>query len=116
MNIQIREYKDSDIQEMNRIWNRVVDDGVAFPQEDDLTEETGRGFFAGQTYTAVAEDTDTGKVLGLYILHPNNVGRCGHICNASYAVDADVTAASDFISCIQIMSDAAVISAMSAMR
>lgn len=89
MNIQIREYKDSDIQEMNRIWNRVVDDGVAFPQEDDLTEETGRGFFAGQTYTAVAEDTDTGKVLGLYILHPNNVGRCGHICNASYGVSAD---------------------------
>ena len=89
MNIQIREYKDSDIQEMNRIWNRVVDDGVAFPQEDDLTEETGRGFFAGQTYTAVAEDTDTGKVLGLYILHPNNVGRCGHICNASYAVDRE---------------------------
>ena len=38
----------------------------------------------------MAEDTDTGKVLGLYILHPNNVGRCGHICNASYAVDADV--------------------------
>jgi len=26
-------------------------------------------------------------VLGLYILHPNNVGRCGHLCNASYAVD-----------------------------
>lgn len=22
-----------------------------------------------------------------YILHPNNVGRCGHICNASYAVE-----------------------------
>ncbi len=29
----------------------------------------------------VAEDT-------LYILHPNNVGRCGHICNASYAVSS----------------------------
>ena len=27
-----------------------------------------------------------GRVVGLYILHPNNVGRCGHICNASYAV------------------------------
>jgi len=24
----------------------------------------------------------------LYILHPNNIGRCGHIANASYAVDA----------------------------
>ena len=22
----------------------------------------------------------------MYILHPNNVGRCGHIANASYAV------------------------------
>ena len=26
-------------------------------------------------------------IVGLYILHPNNVGRCGHICNASYAVN-----------------------------
>lgn len=34
------------------------------------------------------EDTDTGAVHSLYILHPNNVGRCGHICNASYAVRA----------------------------
>ncbi|RDB55457.1 hypothetical protein C1879_10520 [Paraeggerthella hongkongensis] len=24
-----------------------------------------------------------------YVLHPNNVGRCGHICNASYAVSSD---------------------------
>ena len=27
-----------------------------------------------------------GKLGGLYILHPNNIGRCGHIANASYAV------------------------------
>ena len=25
----------------------------------------------------------------MYILHPNNVGRCGHICNTSYAVRRD---------------------------
>ena len=31
---------------------------------------------------------DSGRILGLYILHPNNVGRCGHICNASYAVSS----------------------------
>lgn len=72
---------------MVKIWNEVVEDGVAFPQEKYLTDETGREFFAAQTYTAVAEDADTGRVLGLYILHPNNVGRCGHICNASYAVE-----------------------------
>ena len=74
---------------MNRIWNEVVEDGVAFPQEEYLNEKTGAEFFTAQTYNAVAEDADTGKIYGLYILHPNNIGRCGHICNASYAVSRD---------------------------
>ncbi|MFU2423977.1 MAG: GNAT family N-acetyltransferase, partial [Bacteroides sp.] len=90
MKISVRAYEEKDLPEMIRVWNEVVADGVAFPQEELLNAETGKEFFAGQTYSAVAEDTETGKVYGLYILHPNNVGRCGHICNASYAVDADV--------------------------
>ena len=81
----IRKYADRDLWDMVRIWNEVVEEGVAFPQEEKLTEETGKNFFAMQTYTGVAETS--GKIVGLYILHPNNVGRCGHICNASYAVD-----------------------------
>ncbi len=89
MNIVIREYTEKDLPAMVEIWNQVVEDGVAFPQEDTLTPDTGREFFAAQTYDAVAEDTDTGRVLGLYILHPNNIGRCGHIANASYAVHRD---------------------------
>lgn len=32
----------------------------------------------------------TARPVGLYILHPNNVGRCGHIANASYAVRSDM--------------------------
>ena len=85
-NIVIRKYADSDLDAMIRIWNEVVEDGVAFPQEDLLNRETGAEFFAAQTCSAVAVDSSTQKVYGLYILHPNNVGRCGHICNASYAV------------------------------
>lgn len=34
-------------------------------------------------------DEESENVYGLYILHPNNIGRCGHICNASYAVSRD---------------------------
>ena len=30
------------------------------------------------------------EIVGMYILHPNNIGRCGHICNASYAVRKDM--------------------------
>lgn len=88
-NIMIRKYEKDDLPELIRIWNQVVEDGVAFPQEECLDEVSGAEFFAQQTYTAVAEDKETRKIYGLYILHPNNVGRCGHICNASYAVDRD---------------------------
>lgn len=89
MRIKIRQYETEDLQSMITIWNEVVIEGVAFPQEECLTEETGEHFFAGQTYCGVAVDEDTGIIYGLYILHPNNVGRCGHISNASFAVSAD---------------------------
>ncbi len=90
MNIKLREYTSKDAAAACEIWNQVVDDGVAFPQEEDLTEESGDVFFKEQTYTGIAENEDTGETVGLYILHPNNVGRCGHICNASYAVKRDI--------------------------
>lgn len=83
----VRKYEDADLEPMIRIWNEVVDDGIAFPQEDFLTVDSGRVFFASQTYAAVAEED--GTVYGLYILHPNNIGRCGHIGNASFAVRGD---------------------------
>ncbi|MGN0549886.1 MAG: GNAT family N-acetyltransferase [Acutalibacteraceae bacterium] len=90
MNIIIREYTEADTEAISEIWNQVVDEGVAFPQEERLTDKTAKEFFSEQTYTGVAEDGDSGKAVGLYILHPNNVGRCGHICNASFAVERSV--------------------------
>ena len=68
------------------IWNSVVREGVAFPQVEELTEDMADEFFRSQSYTGVAVEEATGEVIGLYILHPNNIGRCGHICNTSYAV------------------------------
>jgi len=84
----IRKFKDKDIEQMVAIWNEIVEEGIAFPQEEILNEATGRAFFESQSYTGVADDD--GKIVGLYILHPNNIGRCGHICNASYAVSSQV--------------------------
>ena len=81
----IRELEERHIKEAVAIWNQVVDDGIAFPQEELLTEKSGETIFKSQSLTGVALDENE-IVIGLYILHPNNVGRCGHICNASYAV------------------------------
>lgn len=74
MNIIIEEFDRKDIRSAIEIWNEVVDEGLAFPQLEDLTEKTGIEFFEGQSFTGLAFDADTGETVGIYILHPNNVG------------------------------------------
>ena len=81
----IRGFTKDDLPEMISIWNEIVEEGNAFPQEESLTLKTGFAFFNSQSHVGVAFD---GEILGLYILHPNNVGRCSHIANASYAVSS----------------------------
>ena len=61
----VRKYNNDDLSEMINIWNEVVEDGIAFPQEECLDIESGAAFFASQSYTGVAEID--GKILGLYI-------------------------------------------------
>lgn len=87
--MEIVKYNESLLDGCIEIWNSVVEDGRAFPQTELLDRETASRFFSEQTYTGVAVNTD-GAAVGLYILHPNNIGRCGHICNASYAVKKDM--------------------------
>lgn len=82
--ITVREYRHADLAAMAEIWNEIVNDGEAFPQEHPLSLTDAEVFFGEQSRSAVAEDD--GEIMGLYILHPNNVGRCSHIANASYAV------------------------------
>ena len=87
MDIIIRKYSDNDLGAMTKIWNHIVKEGQYFPQENGLSIKEAAAFFTEQTFTGVAEED--GAIVGLYILHPNNIGRCGHIANASYAVKAD---------------------------
>ena len=84
MSVSIRKYKTDDVPAMASIWNEVVREGMAFPQMDEMTVDEAAKFFAEQSCCGVAEEE--GTVIGLYILHPNNVGRCSHICNASFAI------------------------------
>lgn len=90
MAIIVKPYSTENVQPAIEIWNEVVRAGVAFPQEEELTETTGDEFFRSQSFTGLAADDLTGEIFALYILHPNNVGRCSHISNASYAVRSDL--------------------------
>ena len=89
MKIIVRKYDSKDVKDAVSIWNEIVEEGTAFPQMELLNEKTGEQFFQSQSYTGIAQD-ENGGIVGLYILHPNNIGRCGHLCNASYAVKKDL--------------------------
>lgn len=88
MEVVVRKYKKADLPQMMEIWNEIVEEGMAFPEEEPLTLEDARIFFKEQSFTGVAEEN--GEILGLYVVHPNNLGRCGHIANASYGVKSGV--------------------------
>ncbi|NBI79009.1 GNAT family N-acetyltransferase [Anaerotruncus colihominis] len=87
MGATIRQYTEKDLAAVTKIWNEVVAEGNAFPQDTPFTPDEARAFFASQSFTGVAESD--GRIVGVYILHPNNTGHCAHIANASYGVSSD---------------------------
>ena len=85
MQIIIKDYTTKYSKGALSVWNEIVEGGAAFPQDKAMDLGESIVFFNSQSKTKVAVD-EHDNIIGLYILHPNNVGRCGHICNASYAV------------------------------
>ena len=67
MNAVVREYKKEDVPAMRAIWNEVVAEGAAFPQMEELDPRQAEDFFANQSRCGVAEEPETGRVVGLYI-------------------------------------------------
>lgn len=53
----VRAYEKKDLKSMIKIWNEVVEEGIAFPQEELLDNITGADFFASQTYAVVESNT-----------------------------------------------------------
>ncbi len=87
VNIELRPIEKADLSQAVAIWNDVVAAGDSFPGDTVLSEAEAWDMFCAQIQTVCA--VANGKVVGVYILHPNNIGRCAHIANASYAVKAD---------------------------
>ena len=45
----VREYTQNDLKQMTAIWNEVVEEGIAFPQEEPLDDTSAKEFFASQS-------------------------------------------------------------------
>ena len=85
MEITFRPYAPSDLPWLTALWNDVLADGVAFPGAELYTEPDFAAFLSQQD--AVNVLLAGGAPAGYYILHPNNIGRCSHVANASYLMD-----------------------------
>jgi len=85
MDITVRTYRKSDLHQVLAICNDIILHDDSFPWDTPFDENTGSAMLLSQTDVACA-CTEDGEVVGFYILHPNNIGRCGHIANASYGV------------------------------
>jgi ribosomal protein S18 acetylase RimI-like enzyme len=85
MHPALRPLEQGDVQDAARIWNGIIAEADSFPGDAPLNEDEARAMFARQTVTVCAFTGE--RMAGVYILHPNGFGRCGHIANASYAVD-----------------------------
>ncbi|WP_251212414.1 GNAT family N-acetyltransferase [Adlercreutzia murintestinalis] len=83
----IREWEDRDLPALMTIWNQVVSAGRFFPDKELLDLDGMRRMTERQVFTGVAEED--GRVQGLYILHPNGIGRCAHVANCGYMVAGD---------------------------
>lgn len=84
MKITFENFDQKYLTDMTETWNQVLMEGVAFPGEDLYTPVDFEDLLAEQSQvTCMLYD---GKFAGFYILHPNNIGRCGHVANASYCI------------------------------
>ncbi len=82
--IEILPFDSTHLEQLIKIWNSIVAQGETFPQKEPLDMNEGLSFFSNQTFAGVAVKDH--RIFGFYILHPNNIGRCSKIANASYGV------------------------------
>ena len=84
MGIRFRNYKDCDLECMTSMWNEILEDGMSFPGTELYESSQFQKMLDEQTRVVCMEKD--GELAGYYILHPNNIGRCSHIANASYVI------------------------------
>lgn len=82
----IRPATEADANDIWRIFQAVVEPGDTYSFTSAVPERDAVAYFLGPAITAfVAEDE--GRVIGMYKLIPNRVGRGSHVANASFMVD-----------------------------
>lgn len=84
----IRPTVDEDGDAVWRIFQKVVAPGDTYSFTDSTTRSEAVAYFLGSSITSFVVEDD-GRVIGIYKLIPNRIGRGSHVANASFMVDPD---------------------------
>lgn len=74
MEITVRKFQEKDIPDMVRIWNEVVEEGVAFPQTEYLALETGKAFLKSRAGAESRRKQKAGRFWGCIFFIPTMSG------------------------------------------
>jgi len=86
----IRRAQPDDAAAIWRIFQAVVAPGDTYSFTPDTTEKDAVAYFLGPGITSFVAEDD-GRVIGMYKLIPNRIGRGSHVSNASFMVDPGFT-------------------------
>lgn len=87
MEITFIPYDSKYLSKMTEMWNDILEDGLAFPGLDLYADKEFEHYLLDQS--AVTCMFVDGELAGYYTIHPNNIGRCSHVANASYCMNKD---------------------------
>jgi L-amino acid N-acyltransferase YncA len=85
--LNIRPYRDSDLEACRNILNQIIQQGDAFVYDTPFRVEQMMAYIASYS-SAFAAETD-GRIVGAYVMRANQPGRGAHVANATYMVAAD---------------------------
>jgi L-amino acid N-acyltransferase YncA len=86
LSVKIRRATAADADGIWRIFQAVVAAGDTYSFTADTTEREAVAYFLGPGITSFVAEDD-GRVIGMYKLIPNRIGRGSHVSNASFMVD-----------------------------
>lgn len=84
--MRIREYSDSDWDELWPIFSEIVAAGETYAYDPDWTAEQARQVWVGRPPGRTVVATDDSGVLGSATMGPNRPGRGSHVATASFMV------------------------------
>lgn len=74
------------VKQTQRIMNEIIEEGATYPHEEPLDDERFEAYFLSNDAFVVVDGSE--RVLGAFYVKPNFPGRCSHICNGGFIVDA----------------------------